>query len=420
MIETRFKKTDIGEIPKDWGSKSLEHISVLITDGAHSSPKESPIGFYMPSVKDMNAYGFDFTNCKIIGEKDYFLLKRQACQPLIGDVLIAKDGSMLKYCFAIKQYMPIVILSSIAIIRPIQDINSSYLAYYFKQNNIVDFVINNYKTGTGVPRIVLKNFAKIPVSIPTKNEQQRIATALSDIDSLLFALNKEIEKKKLIKQGAMQQLLTGKKRLAGFIEPWVKKKIGEIGYTYNGITGKTKEDFGTGRGKYITFLNVLSNPSIDVSILERVNIIPIDNQNEVQKGDFFFNTSSETPEEVGICSVLIEDLTETYLNSFCFGFRVYEKDLIDPQYWAYWFRSNNGRELMISLAQGSTRYNLSKDSFLKSIISIPTLSEQTAIATILSDMNREIEEQEAKRAKYEQVKQGMMQQLLTGKIRLID
>lgn len=413
MIETRFKKTDIGEIPEDWDSQSLEHISVLITDGAHSSPKESAIGFYMPSVKDMNAYDFDFTNCKIIGEKDYFLLKRQGCQPSIGDVLIAKDGSMLKYCFAIKQYMPIVILSSIAIIRPIQDINPSYLAYYFKQNNIVDFVINNYKTGTGVPRIVLKNFAKIPVSIPTKSEQQRIATALSDIDALLSSLNKKIAKKKLIKQGAMQKLLTGKKRLAGFTEPWVEKKLGEISSFIGGGTPNTNiEEYWNGTIPWISSSDISNGDIRNINITRYIteDAIKASATNKCPIGSILLIT------RVGIGKLAVANQTICTSQDFtniCIG----------TDYNSIFIAFLLSR-LMIAKrdeGQGSTIKGITTEEIKSMIILLPlSLAEQTAIATILSDMDKEIEQLEAKRTKYEQVKQGMMQQLLTGKIRLID
>jgi type I restriction enzyme, S subunit len=123
---------------------------------------------------------------------------------------------------------------------------------------------------------------------------------------------------------------------------------------------------------------------------------------------------------VGMCSVLQEDVPNLYLNSFCFGFRL-NKDLKTNGLWlTYFFRSNAGRELIYSLAQGATRYNLSKTNFLKLEIPYPDPTEQEAIVNIISDMNLEIKALEKSLEKYRQIKTGMMQQLLTGKIRLID
>ena len=198
---------------------------------------------------------------------------------------------------------------------------------------------------------------------------------------------------------------------------WKSYKIGDIGIFYSGLTGKSKNDFGTGSAKYITFLNVLCNPVIDIKILESVRVLENETQNLVAKGDLFFNTSSETPEEVGMCSTLTEDLENTYLNSFCFGFRITDPEIY-PLYLSYYFNSQEGRKIMRVLAQGATRYNLSKSYFSNTEIVIPQKSEQIAIATALSDIDNLIANLEKLIAKKKAIKQGAMQELLTGKRRL--
>jgi len=120
-----------------------------------------------------------------------------------------------------------------------------------------------------------------------------------------------------------------------------------------------------------------------------------------------------------MCAVLLDDLQEVFLNSFCFGFRFREGARADGLYLAYYFRSREGRELLKSLAQGATRYNLSKTALLKISFLLPQVEEQTAIAAILSDMDAEIAALESKLGKAHQLKQGMMQELLTGRIRLV-
>ena len=253
---------------------------------------------------------------------------------------------------------------------------------------------------------------------PPIAEQRAIAEALSDVDGLIAALDKKIAKKRLLKQGAMQQLLTGKKRLPGFTDKWVEKKLGNIGYTYSGLTGKGKEDFSRGNAKYVTFLNVLSNPILKEELFESVAVSETEHQNKAKFGDLFFNTSSEIPEDVGTCAVLLSHQNNLYLNSFCFGYRLTDNNILGL-YLAYYFRSNTGRQLMTALAQGATRYNLSKELFNSSYIALPnTLKEQQAIATILSDMDKEIADLEAQRDKDRLLKSGMMQKLLTGQIRL--
>jgi type I restriction enzyme S subunit len=218
----------------------------------------------------------------------------------------------------------------------------------------------------------------------------------------------------------MQQLLTGKTRLKGFTTPWNYIQLGKIGSTFGGLTGKSKYDFGVGNAKYITFLNVLNNPILKCELFENVIIKEGEKQNKCRRGDLFFNTSSETPEEVGICAMLDTEIDNLYLNSFCFGFRLFSEK-VRAEYLAYYFRSIDGRKLMSSLAQGVTRYNMSKSAFNKAEILMPSSpEEQHAIYQALRNMDDEIAALEAKRKKYEAVKQGMMQQLLTGKIRLIN
>jgi type I restriction enzyme S subunit len=191
-----------------------------------------------------------------------------------------------------------------------------------------------------------------------------------------------------------------------------------LGYCYSGLTGKSGKDFGAGKARYITFLNVLSNIVIDPSMLENVRIDDNEAQNNVIKDDLFFNTSSETPEEVGMCATLLHKLPNTYLNSFCFGFRLYDNSM-DSLFLSYLFNSNVGRKKMSVLAQGATRYNLSKSYFCETMIFVPLYAEQSAIAVILSDMDAEISALAAKLNKAKLIKQGMMQELLTGRIRLV-
>ncbi len=251
------------------------------------------------------------------------------------------------------------------------------------------------------------------------NEQRAIAKVLSDVDGLINALDTLIAKKRAIKQATMQQLLTGKTRLPGFSTAWETVKMGQIGSIYGGLSGKTKIDFEVGNARYVTFLGVLENVILDVRYTERVHVRQGESQNSVMKEDLLFNASSETPGDLAIGAVMGEQLDNLYLNSFCFGFRIHDKDKYVPLFFAYFFRGNVGRDIMNALAQGATRYNLSKSQFRSLELSIPSGDEQRAIATVLSDMDAEITALEHRRDKTIAIKQGMMQQLLTGKVRLL-
>ena len=274
----------------------------------------------------------------------------------------------------------------------------------------------------GVSQTHLLNhvFQKCQLPIPpTVAEQRAIAAALSDVDALLGAQDGLIAKKRDLKQALMQQLLTGQTRVPGFHGEWEVRCLGELGGTFGGLIGKTKDDFGKGTARYITFMNIMANVVIDCSTFEAVRIAPSESQNRARKGDLFFNGSSETPEEVAMCAVLQEDVWDVFLNSFSFGFRLRDDATANGLFLAYYLRGNEGRELMKSLAQGSTRYNLSKVALLRSPLRLPPLLEQTAIAGILSDVDAELGALERRREKTRAIKQAMMQELLTGRTRLV-
>ncbi|WQS43702.1 restriction endonuclease subunit S [Helicobacter pylori] len=198
---------------------------------------------------------------------------------------------------------------------------------------------------------------------------------------------------------------------------WQRVRLGDIGITISGLAGKTKQDFINGNAKYITFLNVLNNVIIDTSILENVKIYPNEKQNSFKKYDLFFNTSSETPKEVGMCAVLLDDIDQVFLNSFCFGFRIFDK-AVDSLFLSYLINSEIGRKAFENLAQGSTRYNLSKSSFNNVCLILPPLNEQIAIANILSALDHYLCSFNALILKKESVKKALSFELLSQRKRL--
>ena len=194
--------------------------------------------------------------------------------------------------------------------------------------------------------------------------------------------------------------------------------MNRIGTTYGGLTGKTKADFGRGKAQYVTFLNVIENTRIDPSQHESVDVGASEKQNLVLRGDLLFNGTSETPEDVALAGVVVHDIPRLYLNSFCFGFRIASPHLCDAEFVAYVFRSPQGRQLVSALAQGATRYNVSKRQFLALSLALPPVPEQRAIAEALSDVDGLLAALDALIAKKRAIKQAAMQQLLTGETRL--
>lgn len=263
-----------------------------------------------------------------------------------------------------------------------------------------------------------KDFSRFKIAVPPLAEQRKIAEVLGVWDEAIEKQARLIEKLALRKRALMQRLLSAKLRLPGFSEPWQKVKLGDIGDTYNGLSGKNKDDFEYGNAQFIPYINVFSNERIDTNNLGCVQIKPNEQQNTVKYGDIFFTVSSETPDEVGMASVLLEHLDNTYLNSFCFGYRLNNFSTLNPFFAAYLFRTEHFRNYMSVLAQGSTRFNISKKEVMKLKIDLPTIEEQTAIAEVLTAADREIELAKEKLERLRRQKRGLMQQLLTGKKRI--
>lgn len=174
-----------------------------------------------------------------------------------------------------------------------------------------------------------------------------------------------------------------KLRFKGYEDAWEQRKLGEVGITYTGLSGKTKEDFGHGNGQFVTYMNVFSNAVASSEMVEPVEID--ERQNKVVAGDVLFTTSSETPEEVGMSSVWLENSKNTYLNSFCFGYR----PLIpfDPYYLAFMLRSSLMRKKITFLAQGISRYNISKNKMMDIEIPVPIMSEQHQIGEYFRNLD---------------------------------
>jgi type I restriction enzyme S subunit len=396
-----YKNTEVGVIPEDWEVKEFGQI--CYPSKSRMNPITSDSSYKCIELEYLSQ-GTGF----LLGYANSKDLKSQKSFFEEGDVLFGKLRPYLrKFYFADFKG---VCTTEIWVLKPEKYTSNRFLFHLVRSDKIVEAA--NLSTGTKMPRAEWKTVSETKIPVPTIEEQTAIATALSDADALINSLEKLIAKKRNIKQGAMQQLLKPK-------EGWEVKKLGSIGKPYGGLSGKSKTDFEDGKFPYIPFMNIMSNPIIDTSYVDYVNIGVNENQNKALKGDLFFNGSSETPEEVGMCSVLLEDIPNLYLNSFCFGFRLNKDSKENGLYLSYYFRSSEGRKLFYSMAQGATRYNLSKSNFNKMEVSLPQPEQQNEIATILSDMDAEIQALETKLEKYRKIKLGMMQNLLTGKIRLV-
>ena len=230
------------------------------------------------------------------------------------------------------------------------------------------------------------------IDIPSIEEQTKISMLLNNINSIITLHQRKLDNLKLKKKALLQKLFpkNGERypelRFPGFTDAWEQRKLGSIGSTYTGLSGKTKEDFGHGEAQYITYLNVFQNTVSDITMTDKVEIDTT--QNEVKYGDVLFTTSSETPEEVGMSSVWLGHMPNIYLNSFCFGFRPNQK--IDPYFLGYSLRAPYMRDKIKILAQGISRYNISKNKVMELEISLPNNEEQRLLGNFLRNIDLSI------------------------------
>ncbi len=193
---------------------------------------------------------------------------------------------------------------------------------------------------------------------------------------------------------------------------WFTKTIGDIGPFYNGLSGKTSKDFGQGE-PFLTYLQVFNKT---LSVKEQAGLVSVDEgekQEKVQYEDILFTTSSETPDEVGMAAVFLEKSWSPYLNSFCFGLRPKEEFPLSPEFANHFFRGDKFRDDMRPLAQGSTRFNLSKENLKKLSVILPPPSEQKKIASILTSVDEVAENTQKQIDKLQDLKKATMNELLT-------
>lgn len=285
---------------------------------------------------------------------------------------------------------------------------------YYLKDKISKFCYKN-SSGSTFLEISKSNLEKFKVKLPSLEEQTKIANFLSNVDNIIEEQEGKVKDLELYKKGMMQKIFKQEIRFKddnGQDYPkWEEKKLGVLGSTYTGLSGKTKEDFGFGKGRYITYMNVFKNIRTDIRMIDLVDIKENENQNTVLKGDLLFTTSSETPQEVGMVSVCDNDIKGLYLNSFCFGFRFNELSNVNSYFMASYLRSPEIRMKISILAQGSTRYNLSKTELMKIKLLIPCLAEQTKIDNLLSNIDKIIKEENKKLEDLRQWKKGLLQQM---------
>jgi len=397
-LKKGYKQTEVGVIPSDWEVKKLGEYLLKKPDYGINAPAV-PLFDALPTyirITDISDDGLFIKNDNVSVNHPqaelYFLEK--------GDLVFARTGASVGKTYLYNQEDGKLVFAGFLIrVRPRQKIlDSNYLKFFTQTSLYWNWVgVNSMRSGQ--PGINGHEYSQLPIPLPpTIAEQTAIAAALSDADALIQSLEKLIAKKRLIKQGAMQKLLKPK-------EGWVVKKLGEIAFFTN---GKAHEQFIDDAGDYIVvnskFIStegeVFKNASISLCPLNIGGITMV--MSDIPNGKalakcFIIPKSGKYTLNQRICALRTETLDTIFLTFVI-----------------------NRNKYFLAFDSGTGQTNLKKQDVLECPINLPpTKKEQIAIAKVLSDMDAEISVLETKLSKYKHIKQGMMQNLLTGKIRLV-
>lgn len=390
-LKPGYKQTEVGVIPEDWKVKPLVELTTEIGDGIHTTPNYISFSeFFFINGNNLFEGSIVITeNTKCVSEVEHRRLQKRLTK---RTVLLSINGTIGNLAFFNDE--KVVLGKSAAYINVAQNTSRNFI-FYALQSKATSNYFEDELTGTTIRNLSLQSIRNTPIPIPTfKEEQQAIATALSDVDAQITSLDKLIVKKRDIKQATMQQLLNGGTRLPGFSEEWKIKKLGDVSVIK---TGKRNNEDKVENGHYPFFVRSQT--------VERINT-------------YSFNGEAIlVPGEGGIGSIF------HYINGkFDYHQRVYKisdfrQDVCGKFVYFYMLQNFNKQAMRNSVK--ATVDSLRLPTFQEFEFLAPSFDEQQAIAAVLSDMESEIAVLEQKRDKTRDMKQGMMQELLTGKTRLV-
>jgi type I restriction enzyme, S subunit len=408
MVKPGYKQTEVGVIPEDWEVNSFGKIALLERGKFSARPRNDPkyFGGNIPFIQTgdvTNSNGRITRYTQTLndsGLKVSKLFKRGTVfftiAANIGDVATADFDSACP--------------DSLVGITPLSGVDGSWLTHELKKRK---YSFESIATHNAQMNINLEKLRPYLLPVPPLSEQQAIATALSDADELISSLEQLLTKKRHIKQGAIQELLTGKKRLPGFTGEWEVKKLGEVASFYKGKGLPKSAISESGAEPCIHYGELFTRyPETIGNIYSRTN--SHSGTFRSVSNDVLMPTSDVTPRGLAKASCVTVD--DVILGGDILVIRT-DRKLVFGSFLSCLIRYEESQ--VLQLVTGSTVYHLYGSDMKKFTFSMPSLPEQIAIAEVLSDMDAEIEALENKLSKARQVKQGMMQELLTGRIRLV-
>ena len=352
--------------------------------------------------EQQNAIKKDWTLSRYYITKDYFNTHMKQFVAKAGDLIVSCAGTIGEVYELPKDAEEGVFNQALMRVRVNNEVvNKEIFITVF--SSMIDKFSKIYSNGSAIKNIPpFADLKKTQVYLPCKEEQIVIAQLLRSLDERIATQNKIIDKLQSLIKGLNDSLYAqyGGKVLTSFAE---------LGTSYSGLSGKSAQDFGSGK-PFITYLNVYSNNVINENEFQYVAIKDDEKQNVAEYGDVLFTLSSETPREVGIGSVYLGK-EKVYLNSFCFGIHITNMEVAFPPYLSYYVSSTAFRKFIYPYAQGSTRFNLCKADFEKASIKLPTLENQKRIYSILSHIDNKIITERQMLDLYNSQKQYLLRQM---------
>jgi len=419
MVETMevqkgFKKTDVGVIPTDWDIRSLKEISDIDSDTLNSSTNPDYYFKYI-SIEDIdNGILRNYAELKFKNAPSRARRKIRK-----DDVLLSTVRPNLKsHLLIIEEVKDWICSTGFAVIRPKADIADGCFIFNHLFSSIISKQIDNLISGSNYPAINSKDVRSLQIPLPpTKAEQTAIATALNDADALITQLEKLIAKKKAIKQGAMQELLTGKKRINSYSEAWITRSLPNVCWFQEG-PGLRNWQFTKSGIKVINVTN-LEDGYLNLDRTDRY--ISLDEFNRMYKHfeiDEYDIVVASSGNSYGKVAVVRRQNLPLLMNTSVIRFKPLK--IINYNFLLAFLKSYLFKEQIDLLITGGAQPNFGPAHLKKIIINMPQdIEEQKNISEILNNMDLEIAALEKKLDKYKMLKQGMMQNFLTGRIRLV-
>jgi len=416
-VKAGYRQTEVGVIPEDWVVKPLGELGTF-KNGINKGKEDFGHGF--PFVNLMDVFGIaTVSNDAGLGLVNSTVAERKLYELKRGDVLFVRSsvkpegvGLTALVCDNLSN----TVFSGFLIrFRDNDQLAEEYKKYCFGLFRFRSSLIANstVSANTNINQDALKSLQL--VFPPQKREQRAIATALSDVDALITSLDKLIAKKRDIKQAAMQELLTGKRRLPGFSGEWPTTCLGELGNFSKG-NGIKKDDVLTDGLPCIRYGEIYTRHNDYIrKFYSFISEDVAKGSQQIKKGDLLFAGSGETTEDIGKCVAYVDD-NEAYAGG---DIIILSPKKDNSMYLGYLINHPSVASQKAKMGQGEMVVHISGKNLAKLIVNLPSVEEQTAIATILSDMDADLETLERKRDKTKAIKQGMMQELLTGRIRLV-